>query len=47
MKYRNRKSGSVVEVRDSKVLNPQEWEKADAPTRKSSPRKRSEPTDDD
>lgn len=45
MKYRHRKSGAEVEVRDDKVLDPQEWEKV--PARKAAPRKSPASTDDE
>ena len=46
MKYTHRKSGAQVEVADHKVMDPQEWEKAEAPARKPA-RKRAESSEDD
>lgn len=45
MKYRHRRSGSEVEVRDDKRMDPQEWEAVKAPARKAPPRK--QPKSDD
>lgn len=47
MKYRNRHSGAEVEVRDDKVLDPQEWESVEAPAKKAAPRKRTTKSESD
>lgn len=46
MKYRHRGSGALVEVRDDKRMDPQEWEAVKAPA-KAAPRKRTTKSEDD